>query len=106
MLREERKAFFQYRPGLDYRRGGCKGEKAEHRENRATLGAGLVSVSGVLVLGVLTLEYPIKVKSVNRKKVNPKYSDAGYGVLLHHEIGKVNSKRRKHKSDTSCTGQS
>ena len=24
VLREERKAFFQYRPGLDYRRGGAK----------------------------------------------------------------------------------
>ena len=25
VLREERKEFFQYRPGLDYRRGGAKG---------------------------------------------------------------------------------
>ena len=26
VLREERKAFFQYRPGLDYRREGYKGK--------------------------------------------------------------------------------
>ena len=35
-------------------------------ENRATLGAGLVSLSGVLVLGVLTLDCRITVKSLNR----------------------------------------
>ena len=79
------------------------------RKSRAQGGSGylrpgLVSVSGVLVLGVLTLDYRIKVKSVNRKRVNPKYSDAGGGVLLHHEIGKGNSKRRKHRSVRSVRG--
>ena len=43
---------------LDYRRDGFKGKsrvKQSTGENRATLGAGLVSVSGVLVLGVSDL---------------------------------------------------
>ena len=34
--------------------------------NRATLGAGLVLPSGVLVLGVLTMVYRINVNSSNR----------------------------------------
>ena len=67
---------------------------------------GLVSVSVVLDLGVLTLDYRIKVKSVNRKRVNPCNSDAEYGVLLHHEIGKVNSKRRNTEGVSASTGQS
>ena len=64
--------------------------KAEQRKAQVGSGylrPGLVSVSGVLVLGVLTLDYRIKVKSVNRKRVNPGNSDAVYGVLLHHEFG-------------------
>ena len=39
LLREERKAFFQYRPGLDYRRSECKeGSRVKQStgENRAT----------------------------------------------------------------------
>ena len=87
------------------------GEMGSERKSRAQVGSGylrpgLVSVSVVLVLGVLTLDYRIKVKSVNRKRVNPKYSDAGYGVLLHHEFGKGKAKIRKHKCTSSCTGQS
>ena len=39
---------------------------------------GLVSVSDALVLGVLTLVLRVNVKSVKRKRVNPRYSDAGY----------------------------
>ena len=62
---------------------------------------GLVSVSGVLVLGVLTLDYRIPDLSRKRNMLNPGNSDAEYGVLLHHEIGNWNSKRRKHKSARS-----
>ena len=100
MLREERKEFFQYRPGLDVRRGGAKEGKGKEQstgENRATLGAGLVSVSGVLVLGVLTLDYRINVNSSNRRRVNPGISGAGFQRSVHHEVGKGISKRRKHK---------
>ena len=73
------------------------------RKSRAQVGSGylrpgLVSVSGVLVLGVLTLDYRIPNLSRKRKSANPGNSDAEYGVLLHHEIGKGKSKRRKHKS--------
>ena len=42
------------------------------------LRSGLVSVSGVLVLGVLTLDFRITVVPVNRKRVNPGKSDAGF----------------------------
>ena len=72
-----------------------KREKAEHRWDRATLGAGLVSVSGVLVLGVLTLDYRIIVNSPNRKRVNPGKSGAGFQSSVHHEVGNGRSKRRK-----------
>ena len=77
-------------------------EMVSERKSRAQVGSGylrpgLVSVSVVLVLGVLTLDCRVKVKSVNRKRVNQKYSDAWYGVMLHHEFGKGKSKRRKHK---------
>ena len=61
------------------------------------LRSGLVSVSGVLVLGVLTLDYRITRISVNRKRVNPGNSGAGFQSSVHHEIGKGRSKRRKHK---------
>ena len=67
---------------------------------------GLVSVSGVLVIGVLTLDYRIPDLSRKRKRVNPGNSDAEYGVLLHHEIGKGNSNRRNHKSVREGTGPS
>ena len=53
---------------------------------------GLVSVSVVLVLGVLILDYRIPELSRKQKRVNPVYSDAWYGVLLHHEFGNGNSK--------------
>ena len=95
MLPEERKAFFQYRHGLDYRRGGAKGKSREEQStgvNRATLGAGLVLLSGVLVLGVLTMDYRINVTKLNRKRVNPGNSGAGFQRFVHHEIGKGRSK--------------
>ena len=50
----------------------------------------LVSVSVVLALEVLTLDYRIPELSRKQKRVNPGNSGAGYGVLLHHEIGKRN----------------
>ena len=65
--------------------------------NRATLGAGLVLPSGVLVLGVLTVDYRINVNSSNRKRVNPGISGTRFQRFVHHEIGKGISKRRKHK---------
>ena len=58
------------------------------------LSSGLVSVSGVLVLGVLTLVYRIKVNSSNRKRVNPGKSDAGFQASVHHDSEKGDSKRR------------
>ena len=78
-------------------------------KNRAQGGSGylrpgLVSVSGVLVLGVLTLVYRNPNLSRKRKRVNPGSSDAEHGVLLHHEIGNGNSKRRKHRSVRSVRG--
>ena len=54
----------------------------------------MVSVSGVLVLGVLTLDYRIKVNSVNRKRVIPGKSDAGFQTSVHHDSEKGDSKRR------------
>ena len=54
---------------------------------------GLVSASGVLVLGVLILVYRNPNLSRKRKRVNPGNADAEYGVRWHHEFGKGNSKR-------------
>ena len=81
-----------------------KAEQSKAQVGPGYLRPGLVSVSGVLVLGVLTLVYLIPDLSMKRKRVNPGSSDAEYGVLLHHEIGKGNSKRRKHKSVRSVRG--
>ena len=70
---------------------GAKGKsrvKQSTGENRATLGAGLVSVSGVLVLGVLTLDYRINVNSSNRKRVNSRKSGAGFQSSVHHDSEK------------------
>ena len=53
---------------------------------------GLVSLSGVLVLGVLTLVYRIPELSMKLKEVNPGNSDAEYGVRLHLEFGNGNRK--------------
>ena len=47
-----------------------------------------------MVLGVLTLDYRIPNLSEKRKEVSPGILDARYEVRLHHEIGKVISKRR------------
>ena len=54
----------------------------------------LVSVSGVLVLGVLILVYRIPNLTVKRKEVIPRILDTSYEVRLHHKIGKGISKRR------------
>ena len=81
-----------------------KAEQSTAQVRSGYLRPGLVSVSGVLVLGVLTLVYRIPELSRKQKRVNPKYSDAGYGVLLHHEIGKGKSKRRKQKSVSAVLG--
>ena len=83
--------------------------KGKAEQSRAQVGSGylkpgLVSVSVVLVLGVLTLDYRIPELSRKRKRVNPGNSDAGYGVLLHHEFGKWKSKRRKHRCTRSVPG--
>ena len=85
--------------GLVFWTTGEKGEygKAGHRVDRATLGAGLVSVSGVLVLGVLSVDYRVNVTKLNRKRVNPGNSGAGFQRFVHHEVGKWRSKRRKRK---------
>ena len=82
--------------GLAFRTTGEKSEngKAEHREESGYLRSGLVSVSGVLVLVVLTLDYRINVISVNRKKVNPGKSDAWFQASVHHDSEKGDSKRR------------
>ena len=64
---------------------------------------GLVSVSDALVLGVLPLDYRISVCSRKQKRVNPMKSDAGFRVLLHHELWKGNPKRRKTRSVQVCT---
>ena len=58
------------------------------------LRSGLVSVSGVLVLGFLIMVYRIPNLTVKRKEVIPGVLDARYEVRLHHEIGKGISKRR------------
>ena len=61
MLREEREAFFRYRPGLlDNPRERCE-RKSRAQGGSGYLRSGLVSVSGVLVLGVMTLDYRVKV---------------------------------------------
>ena len=87
--------------GLAFRRIG---ETGSERKSRAQVGSGylrpgLVSVSVVLVIVVLTLDYRILDLSKKQKRVNPGNSDAGYGVLLHHEFGKGISERR----NTECT---
>ena len=67
---------------------GKSREEQSTGENRATLGAGLVSVSGVLVLGFLTLDYRINVNSPNRKRVNSGKSGAGFQSSEHHDSEK------------------
>ena len=52
--------------------------KAEHMVGSGYLRPGLVSLSGVLVLVVLTVDQRITVKKLNRKRVNPGKSDAGF----------------------------
>ena len=43
------------------------------------------------------MDYRINVTKLNRKRVNPGNSGAGFQRFVHHEIGKGRSKRRKHK---------
>ena len=83
-----------------------KAEQSKAQVGSGYLRPGLVSVSGVMVLGVLTLDYRIPNLSRKRKRVNPGNSDAEYGVSLHHELGMRKSKRRKHQSIRSGTAQS
>ena len=71
-----------------------KERKSRAQGESGYLRSGLVSVSGVLVLGVLTLDYRIKVNSVNRKRANPGKSDAGFQTSVHHDSEKGDSKRR------------
>ena len=75
---------------------GEKGTKGKSRAQGESgyIRSGLVSGSGVLVLGVLTLDYRIPNLSEKRKEVNPGILDTRYEVRLHHEIGKWISKRR------------
>ena len=82
--------------GLAFWTTGEKSEngKAEHREESGYLRSGLVSVSGVLVLVVLTLDYRVNVNSVNRNGVNSGRSDAGFQASVHHDSEKGDSKRR------------
>ena len=65
-----------------------KAEQSKAQVGSGYLRPGLVSLSGVLVLGVLTLVYRINVKYVNRKEANSRKSDAGFQVLLHHDSEK------------------
>ena len=53
-----------------------KAEQSEAQVGSGYLRPGLVSLSGVLVVGVLTLDYSIPVKSKKLKRVNPGNSDA------------------------------
>ena len=55
---------------------------------------GLVSLSGVLVLGVLTVVYRTTVIKLNRNRVNPGKSDAGFQASVHHDSEKGDSKIR------------
>ena len=57
-----------------------KAEQSKAQVGSGYLRPGLVSLSGVLVLGVLTLVYRIPELSRKLKEVNPKNSDAEYGV--------------------------
>ena len=67
VLREERKAFFRYRPGLLW-------SKLENnaQEESGYLRPGLVSVSDALVLGVLTFDCRIPVNSKKQREESPK----------------------------------
>ena len=91
MSREERKAFFRYRPGLlgNRRERGKRENNAQ--ETSGFLRPGLVSVSDALVLGVLTLDLRITVISEKQKEVNPRKSDARLRVPMHHYPGRENS---------------
>ena len=69
-----------------------KAEQSKAQVGSGYLRPGLVPLSGVLVLGVLTLGNRNPGLSRKQKRINPDNSDAGYGVLLHHEFGKGNRK--------------
>ena len=84
VLREERKAFFRYRPGLlgNLRERGKRESNAQ--DGLSYLRPGLVSVSDALDLGVLTLDCRIAVILEKQNRVNPRKSDTGFQVLLNH----------------------
>ena len=65
-----------------------KAEQSKAQVGSGYLRPGLVSLSGVLVLGVLTLDYRINVNSSNRKRVNSRKSDAGFQGSVHHDSEK------------------
>ena len=71
--------------------------KAEKSRAQWRIGLPKAQASGVLVLGVLTVDYRIRVNSPNRKRVNPGNSGAGFQRFVHHESEKGQSKRRKRK---------
>ena len=83
-----------------------KAEQSKAQVGSGYLRPGLVSLSGVLVLGVLTLVSRIPELSRKLKRVNPGNSDAEYGVWLHHEFGNGKWKRRNTRSVSAGTGQS
>ena len=75
-------------------------------ENRSTLGAGLVSLSVVLVLGVLTVDYRIIVIPPNRKRVNPGNSGAWFQILCTMKSEKGDRKDANANQCNIGTGQS
>ena len=64
------------------------------QERSSYLRPGLFSVSDALVLVVLNLVYRISIRSKKQKEVNPRKSDAGLHVPMHHYHWIVKLKRR------------
>ena len=98
VLREERKSFFRYMPGLmgNRRERGKRENNAQERSSYPS--PGLVSVFVVLVFGVLTLDLRITVNSRKQKEVNPRIFGAWLQVQMHHYPGRGKSKRRTNDS--------
>ena len=104
VIREERKAFFQYRPGLQ----GNRRERSK-RENNTQEGSCYLRrnlVSDALVLGVQTLVYRVSGIPEKQKEERPRNSGAGLEFSMHHSPGKGKSKRRKLEVYAIGTGQS
>ena len=106
VLREERKAFFRYRPGIL----GCRRERVKRESNAqdvpSYLRPGLVSVSDALVLGVLTLNCRITVIPEKQKRVNPRNQMQGYKFCCTINSGDGSRKDAKLEVSKSGTGQS